>query len=401
MIAVAAAAVAAVLATAGAAPAPAATPTPTTTPGVAGSPDVFRIPAGRLRVHAEHLSVSHGRVVEATGGVDVEAPGIHANADRIVYDAATNMMEVSGGVHLELDADGEHASMTAGSASVDLKTRAGVLRDATLTGAGMTLKGARIVRTESGRYRIDQAEFTPCQCADGKPSWEITASRVSAKPDGVGILQGGVLRAKGIPIFFLPIGFAPASAERASGFLSPQFAQTGNDGVIVSLPFYLAIARSWDLTVDPGYNQERGPFAGGTLRLSNSAGGGELDAVYHSDRRVKNDAVTFPGRPELYSPDRWYTNDRLTERLSGSDVAKVRVEVASDDRYGFDFGPTLLERSRPDYESNVAIEHRGDILGAVASGNYFQDLRVIGSAGPYNSAQTVSRLGGLDLSAGG
>lgn len=361
--------------------------------------DMLRLPGGHIQVHAAHLELTQKRVLVASGGVDLTAPGIRIHAETVSYDTATRVIDVSGGMRMTLDTDEEHAELTASSATIDAGTHAGVLRDATLQGAGITLKGKRIVRTASGRYRLDAASFTPCQCADGRPSWEITASRITARPEGLGILQGGVLRAKGIPIFFLPIGFAPVSAERASGFLSPQFAQTGNDGTIVSLPFYLAPSKRWDMILDPGYDQERGVFVGGTLRLANSAGQGELAGVYHHDRRVQRDAATFPGRPDLYSPDRWYTDDRLTEQISSTVTGKARVELAGDDRYGFDFGSSLNERSRPDYETDVFLQRAGDVVAAVVSSTYYQDLRVIGSAGPYNSAQTVSRIGGVDLSA--
>lgn len=368
----------------------------------AGEVDAFQLPKGRVRVEANHLEVTHQRTIEASGGVTITAPGIRAHAEKVVYDRGAQTLEISGGVTMEIEANGEKAKLTADSATIDVDSHAGVLRNATVTGAGITLHGAKITRTESGRYRIDQASFTPCDCGPGgRPSWEITASRITAKPNGLGLLQGGVLRAKGVPIFFLPIGFAPLSSERASGFLSPQLSQNGNDGVIASLPFYLAMGKNWDLTVDPGFNQERGPFAGSTLRFGGEHGQGELNGVYHADRKIRSDALSFPGRPDLYSPDRWYTDDRVTEQLGDTIAAKARVELASDDRYGFDFGSTLMERSRPEYETNVAVERAGGVVGVVATSNYYQDLRVVGSAGPYNSAQTVSRIGGLDLSAGG
>lgn len=364
------------------------------------------LPTGPITIEAESLQIRKGRVLEASGGVLVTAPGIRARAASLTYDRVTGMVDITGGVTLELIADGDVATLVAASATLDSKTRAGVIRDATLQGAGLTLHGERVSRTESGNFRIDEGRFSPCACPAGKPSWEITATRITARESGVAILQGGVLRAKGIPIFFLPLGFAPFSSDRASGFLSPDFRPGGNDGLIATLPFYVAIAPRWDLVVEPGFNAARGPFVGTTARFANSRGRGEVSVVYHKDDKIKDSAARVPGNPEDYPRDRWFTSARISEHLGRGYQGKARVELAGDDRYNFDFGSSLMERSRSEYETNLFVERRDGILGVVAGSTYYQDLRIVGSAGlteptPYNSAQTVSRLGAVDASAAG
>jgi lipopolysaccharide export system protein LptA len=369
----------------------------------------LKLPEGPIHVEAAHLEVLHGRVVTATGGVDLVAPGVKAHADTIIYDRVAGTVDISGNVRVRLLAQGfetpndvQEATLSADSATFDVRTRAGVLRNAVIEGAGIRLQGKRITRSQSGNYRVDEARFSPCGCKNGTASWEITASRLSARTSGIAILQGGVLRAKGFPVFYLPIGFAPYSSERSTGFLSPQFLEAGRaDGVIVTLPFYVAVAPNWDLTVEPGNIEKRGPFVGATGRLANSRGRAETTFVYHRDGEVRRLADELSGNPQDYSPARWFASGRVTQQIGRGLEGKARVDLASDDRYGFDYGLTQMERSRPEYENNVFLDGRNKVLSVVAGSTYYQDLRIIGSAGPYNSAQTVSRLGGLDANLSG
>lgn len=360
----------------------------------------FELPQGRVRIDANKLEVRRGREVEASGGIVLTAPGMRIRAERVIYDRTSGIVEIDGGLSVRILVDGEEATLTAESATFNTRTTAGVLREATIQGNGLLLSGKRIQRNRSGSYRIDKAQFSPCGCPGEKePSWEITANRISARPNGLAMLQGGVLRAKGTPIFFLPIGFAPFSSERASGILSPQVSTGGNDGIVATVPIYLAVARSWDMTLIPGRAELRGPFLGSDFRFANSRGKGQLEAIYRSDDRIKEEAAFFPGDAEDYSRDRWYTNVRVTQRLTATTDAKVRAELAGDDRYNFDFGASLMERSRPEYETNAFLERHGEAVALVAGSTYYQDLRVVGSAGPYNPAQTVSPMGQVDVSA--
>lgn len=360
----------------------------------------FELPQGRVRIDATKLEVRRGREVEASGGIVLTAPGMRIRAERVIYDRTSGRVEIDGGLSVRILVEGEEATLTARSATFDTRTTGGVLRDATIRGNGLLLSGKRIVRSKSGAYRIDEAQFSPCGCPGEKePSWEITAKRIRARPSGLAVLRGGVLRAKGTPIFFLPVGFAPFSSERASGFLSPQLSTGGNDGVVATIPLYLAIARSWDMTLTPGWAELRGPFVGSDLRFANRRGRGQLEVIYRSDDRIKEEAAFFPGDAEDYSRDRWYTNVRVTQQVTSTIDAKVRAELAGDDRYNFDFGATLMERSRPEYETNAFLERRGETVAIVAGSTYYQDLRVVGSAGPYNPAQTVSPMGQVDISA--
>lgn len=362
--------------------------------------DPFELPMGRVRIEANKLEVIKAREVVASGGIFLTAPGIRIRAEEVRYERTTGRIDVSGGLSVRILVEGEEATLTAASATFDTRTTAGILRDATIKGNGLLLSGKRIVRSASGAYRIDEAQFSPCGCpGDATPSWEITANRIRARPNGLAVLQGGVLRAKGVPVFFLPIGFAPFSSERASGFLSPQVSTGGNDGVVATMPLYLALSKSWDMTVAPGWAERRGPFVGSDLRFANSRGRGDLEVVYRSDERIKEQAAVFPGNAEDYPRDRWYTNARVMQEITSSTELKTRLELAGDDRYNFDFGPSLMERSRPEYESNVFVERRGEVIAAVAGSTYYQDLRVIGSAGPYNPAQTVSPAGTFAVSA--
>ena len=147
----------------------------------------------------------------------------------------------------------------------------------------------------------------------------------------------------------------------------------------------------WDITVEPGIFEKRGAYASIGGRLAHPRGRSEATVFYHADRKIKGDAEALTRNPDDYSTNRWYATGRVTEDFGRGYVGKARIDLAGDDRYNFDYGPSILERSRPEYENNIFVERRDGIIGLIAGTTYYQDLRIVGSTGidgpaPYNSA---------------
>ena len=99
---------------------------------------------------------------------------------------------------------------------------------------------------------MEGLSFTPCDCDVTTPSWAIRAALADVWPGRHAILKswrvevGGTQITPALPWLDLPL------ANRRTGFLIPRpsFSQVGGWGF--SLPFFLELGPSYDLTLTPG-----------------------------------------------------------------------------------------------------------------------------------------------------
>ena len=76
-----------------------------------------------------------------------------------------------------------------------------------------------------------------------------------------------MLRAKGVPVFYLPALFYPIQKDdRATGFLMPTYGTSTYRGITLSNAFFWAINRSQDATFIDDWFSKRGNGVGAEYR---------------------------------------------------------------------------------------------------------------------------------------
>ncbi|MBX2807267.1 MAG: LPS assembly protein LptD [Cellvibrionaceae bacterium] len=174
----------------------------------------------------------------------------------------------------------------------------------------------QINRHTDGTLVMTGANFT--QCEPGNNGWQLKGSQITLDMNArQGYAKNVRLLVKGIPIFYFPYLRFPLGDERLSGFLAPSVIY-GEQGIQLSLPYYLNLAPNYDLLVTPHYLNAHGVLIDNNFRhlsqhfttainishLDNDKGLVDADdqALINAGAVTESDVVPFKGK------DRWSLN---------------------------------------------------------------------------------------------
>jgi LPS-assembly protein len=198
----------------------------------------------------------------ARGNVQISKADKKLTADYIRYDHKNRRAFARGNVVL---ADGQDI-LSGSQLDIDLEKQVGWIENAYLflKENNFHITADKIEKTGPKTYRIDSATLTTC---DGPaPSWKISGKDVKIKEDGSGTVKHAVVRARRVPVLYTPYFYYPARKDRQSGFLMPEFGETGRKGYLYNQPFFWAISESADATFYANYMSNRGIKPGAELR---------------------------------------------------------------------------------------------------------------------------------------
>ena len=314
---------------------------------------VLEASADQLTAEVDVRALLSGNVTLEQGNRRVVSPNADVDYDnRVVRFVEGARLDEPG-----LVIQGQSATIHLDSNRVELNDAEFVLTDANLRGEADAL-----VQGTDGNLLLTQNEFT--RCVPGNSGWELSAKRLEIEKDAVfGTARHAVLRLKSVPVFYTPYLKFPVSDDRVSGFLFPDLGYSGDDGVEISLPYYLNLAPNYDATVTPIYVGKRG--AGGEVEFrqrsvwqATTLGGAYLpkDNLYNGwiDRSdfddINGESVFGPFKPA----DRWL--GRVDHRGQfGAFRTRIDFTSVSDRDYFRDLGTDLA------LSSQRALERRGEV----------------------------------------
>jgi LPS-assembly protein len=278
----------------------------------------------------------------ARGNVQISKADKKLTADYIRYDHKNRHAFAQGNVVLTVGQD----ILSGSQLDIDLEKQVGWIENAYLflKENNFHITADKIEKTGEKTYRIDRATFTTC---DGpSPSWKISGRDVKIKEDGSGTAKHAVVRARKVPVLYSPFFYYPARKDRQTGFLMPQFGESGRMGYFYTQPFFWAISESADATFYANYMSNRGIKPGAEFRYvlnDRSRGTFMLDGL--------NDDKTDEGGP---SSDEYGYRDAGEEVLRTNEnrywlrmshhqqipmgiFAKLDLDIARDQDYLRDF----------------------------------------------------------------
>jgi LPS-assembly protein len=194
-----------------------------------------------------------GRLI-ATGAVEAFYDGITLSAARIVYDRATDRLEIEGPVRLT-DTDGR-VTLLADAATLDPGLQNGLLTGARAVLDNQLQIAAVAAERIDGRYTVlDRVALSSCQvCDDGRPPlWQIRAQRVVHDQEARQIyVDAAQLRVLDLPVAYIPrLRLPDPTLARARGFLVPTLRSSSLLGLGVKLPYFVPIGPHQDITLTP------------------------------------------------------------------------------------------------------------------------------------------------------
>ena len=253
-------------------------------PAVAAAADPAVVAAAEPQVDFsadEVVYESEAERITASGAVRMSRDGNYLAADRVSWDRTSGRVVAEGNV-VVVNPEGDKLI----GDRVDLTDS---LKDGTIDNLLVVLEsGGRIAAVRGSRKgsitELTNAVYSACSVTTStgcpkEPSWKITAARVvQDKATGRIRFAGGRLNILGLNLPLLPIFSIGDGSQKGgiSGILVPSVRVDSNNGVELSVPYYLRLGRNRDLTVTPHVYSHVAPAIEGRFRHLTSIGAYQL-----------------------------------------------------------------------------------------------------------------------------
>lgn len=346
--------------------------------GTAACPGRYDEPAWPLPRGTDHAAVpvemTAGQVQATLGGRSVvtgDAAIRQGNrwldADRFEIDERTSRIDAPEGMRLR--APGFAVVAAVGTARLRDDRAAVADAEFVLTDTGYRGTSVRLVR-EGAKIALDRAVLTRCPPRDRTWAMRVAAVEVT-EGETFARARHARLELGGVPVFYAPYLRFPLSGERASGFLFPNVGFHDDDGMDVSVPYYLNLAPNYDATVTPRWIGERGPgIEAGFRHLGrgsrNDAGVAFLaqDALYNGEL-PREDFIAqgaVADGADFVPADRWLLTADHRGRY-GPWRTFIDYTAVSDNDYFIDLGSEVAVASRVSLERSAEIHYaKGGLL---------------------------------------
>jgi LPS-assembly protein len=293
-------------------------------------------------IKADKLSFDEASdTFEAAGGATVTRGDISLRADTVVFNDKTKEVRAWGDVRFVSGKDWLQGDYL----EADLEGGTGVVTNGTLfiEESHFYLRGCEIHRTGKDSYYIEDPRFTTC---DGdSPDWAVTGRELRVTLEGYGTIRDAAFQAKSVPVFYVPFLIFPAKTKRQTGLLFPQTGYSDQKGFEYGQPLFWAISESMDATFYGHYMAHRGLRHGLEYRYvlaPHSKGAVVLD--YLHDRKIdrcngpeSGESCGFQGfsgdREDRTNRDRWWVRMKTDQALPAGFVARLDVDLVSDQDY--------------------------------------------------------------------
>ena len=304
---------------------------------------------------ADRVFLTGDDLLTAEGAVEAFYKDARVKAARIVYDARTETLDITGPISLT-DASG--TVILADSANLSRDLQNGLLKSARMVMDQQLQLAALEINRIDGRYtRMDKVVASSCQVCPSNPVplWEIRARRVvHDQLERQIYFDHAQFRIAGVPVFYLPrLRMPDPTLKRATGFLQPEVRTTSELGPGLKLPYFIALGDHRDLTVTPYAATTRTRTLG--LRYRQAFATGTIEA----NGALSDDDIR-PGKTRGYL----FLNG--TFALARDFKLGIDLQTVSDPAYLLDYGVTdtdwltsgvSVERARRNEYAAIGVYH--------------------------------------------
>lgn len=220
-------------------------------------------PDSQLLLVADELIYDNSNeTVTASGGVQIDYGGNKLVARQVTYDQKTGRLLASGNVEI-IETDGNRIYAEQIDITDDFRDGfVNALRVETVDNTRFAAESAE--RTQGNVTTFNQGVYTACEpCKDRPekaPVWQIKSRKIIWNQQKKTVrFEGATFELFGMPIAGLPyFEMADPTVKRKTGFLMPGIRYKSELGVGVSVPFYVALAPSYDLLFNGTYYSKQG-----------------------------------------------------------------------------------------------------------------------------------------------
>ncbi len=261
----------------------------------------------RIEVSAEDSIEVRGKgdTVEARGNVEIRRRESVLGAESVEFDSSKRTLRARGSVYLR----DPRYRLRASELDMDLADETGRLRDAEvfIKDGNLSLGGRRVEKFAGQAYAVEEGHFTTCLCEEGAPPWRIGAREIRLDEAGRAAAREVTFYVYDVPVLYLPRATFPSLAPRATGLLVPSFGWSDHAGLRYRQPFFWAVDKSNDLTVNLAVESKaRAGFTGQYRTILDSGTDGRLDLSWFHERMRRSRSVeAVPAADATIPSDRW------------------------------------------------------------------------------------------------
>jgi len=197
----------------------------------------------------------NGSVAHVTGDPVISYQDQIINADELLYDRNTSIIEAMGSVNV-FKANQYH--VLGDYAKIDLLNNTQLIRPYYLfdTGTGLWISTDE---AQGCKGEIDLASGALSGCDSTDPIWKIRFSSANYDDNAMWVdLYNARLEIDDVPVFYFPYFGYPTDRTRRSGLLIPYFGISSAEGFYYQQPIYFAPQNWWDLELRPQIRTSRG-----------------------------------------------------------------------------------------------------------------------------------------------
>ena len=318
---------------------------------------------------SDSLSITGDTRLIAEGNVEILFRGRRLTAQRIVYDQATDRLEITG--PLMLTEESGDTLILASQAELSADLSEGILTSARLVlNRQLQLAANRIMRVDARYTVLDRTVASSCKVCESNPTplWEIRAKRVIHDTVERQIyFDNAQFRIAGVPVFYIPrLRLPDPTLDRATGLLKPELRTTSGLGTGLKFPYFIVINRSADLTLTPYLSTNDGrtlefryrqAFATGTIELNGALSRDALIAGETRGYLFVDGAFTLPQKFRLTFKGQVVTDPAylLDYGIENADRLDSRLEIARTRRNEHISGRIISFQTLREGEDNTTI----------------------------------------------
>ena len=206
-----------------------------------------------------------------------------------------------------------------------------------------------------------KSTFTMCDYREGNkcPPWQLNASKMTHNKKKKTIYyDNAVIKIYDIPIFYLPkLAHPDPTVDRRSGFLNPSYSDTKNLGSSINLPYFWAINRDKDLTINSRLFVSENPLLMGEYRhaFKNS----NLIFDFGFTEGYKNASATKRAGDKSHFFSKFV---KKFQNGNNESSLEVNLQNVSDDKYLklYQINSDLVTYETDTLENYISFDHYND-----------------------------------------
>lgn len=317
-----------------------------------------------IATSANKVDAEAGKIV-FDQNVEFEQGDISLRADHATLNTQSNAIILQGNITVATPA----GTIRGDSAKIDMANNQSEVINAQYTLGAKPARGdAAVIRTNAQQQlEIERGSYT--QCPGDRPIWRVRAANINIdNSTHQGSAKHARLEIYNTPLIYVPYARFPVGDTRQSGVLFPALANT-NEGIDITLPYYLNLAENFDATISPRYKDGHGYLTELETRWLNAFDYWEVSGAYIED----DESISQTSNPN--DEQRWLISAKENGQFGDHVISSISYTKISDIDYLRDLNTTSLSVSRATHlRQQATLGYYGEDWSSGARVQQFQTI---------------------------